>query len=117
MQTEANFRMLFEQFNEGKIRVRVGVLDHIVEIADRLMPVNEEDELEFLHERTPQTLIQNTLTAWNCPDVRRASRMASFGATSASRQQAASRNDSVASDTATSGLSDSVTELLERCLD
>jgi len=47
MQSEANLRMLIEQFNERKIAMRICVLDYIVEIADRLMSVNEENELKF----------------------------------------------------------------------
>ena len=47
MQTHADRRMAREDLNERQIRLRVGALNHVVEVSNRLMRVNEEDKLEF----------------------------------------------------------------------
>ena len=49
MQAHANRRMAREDLNERQIRLRVGALDHVIKISDRLMRVNEEDKLKFRH--------------------------------------------------------------------
>jgi hypothetical protein len=47
VKSHANGRMARENFDEGKIAARVGAFEHVVEIPDRLVRVNQEHELEF----------------------------------------------------------------------
>ena len=49
MQTHANGRMAREDLNERQVGLRVGALDHVVKVSDRLVRVNEEDKLKFRH--------------------------------------------------------------------
>ena len=57
-----------ENFDEGQIGSRVGALEHVVEIPDRLMRVNQEDELEFPHRLTSLAALQDNLIRRNCTD-------------------------------------------------
>jgi hypothetical protein len=41
--------MTLEHLNKGKIGMRVGALEHLLEVAHRLVRVNEEDELKLRH--------------------------------------------------------------------
>ena len=47
MHAEADRRMLREHIEKGQIALRVGALDHIVEVADGLVRVDEESQLEL----------------------------------------------------------------------
>ncbi len=49
MQTHADRRMAREDLNERQIRLRVGTLNHVIKVSNRLMRVDEEDKLEFRH--------------------------------------------------------------------
>jgi hypothetical protein len=57
-----------ENFEEGQIRTRVGALEHVVKIPDRLMRVNQENELEFPHRLTSLAALQDNLIPRNCTD-------------------------------------------------
>jgi hypothetical protein len=41
--------MPLEDLQKRQIGLRVGALDHVIEISNRLMRVDEEDKLEFRH--------------------------------------------------------------------
>ena len=44
-----------EHFDERQVGIFVGAFEYVVEISDRLMRVNQENELEFPHRRTSGT--------------------------------------------------------------
>ena len=52
MQAEADAGMAGEHVDEGKIGILIRAFEHVVEISDRLMGVNQEDEFEFPQRRT-----------------------------------------------------------------
>ena len=47
VQADANFGMSFQDFDEGQIAVRVGLLEDMVEIANGLVRVDKEDQMEL----------------------------------------------------------------------
>ena len=53
VQADADRGMAFKYFDERQVGIPVCAFEHSVEIADRLVGVDQEDELEFLH-REPQ---------------------------------------------------------------
>jgi hypothetical protein len=48
MQAETHSRMPFDMFNEGKVGSGVGLFEDMLEIAARLMGVDEKREMKFL---------------------------------------------------------------------
>jgi hypothetical protein len=48
MQAGMDDRMFLEEFDEGEIRVLVGLFEHMAEIAARLVSVNQKDELKAI---------------------------------------------------------------------
>ena len=55
VQAQANAWMPKQTFDEGQIRAPVGLLQYGIEITDRLVSVDQEDETELGQLRTPQT--------------------------------------------------------------
>jgi hypothetical protein len=49
VQTDADGRMAREDLNERQIGLRVGALNHVIEVSHWLMRVNEQDKLKFRH--------------------------------------------------------------------
>ena len=47
VKTYVHLGMFFQDLDERQIAARVGLLEHMVEIADRLMRVNEENQMEL----------------------------------------------------------------------
>src|SRR5580658_10068105 len=60
VQAEADAGMARKHFNEGKVGILVGAFEHVVEISDRLMGVDEEDELEFRQRQT--SMVEHRIT-------------------------------------------------------
>jgi hypothetical protein len=52
VQTDANSRMPRQAFHKGEIRLAIGALENPVKIADGLMRVNQENEMELRHANT-----------------------------------------------------------------
>jgi len=48
VKAEVNFGVRFEVLDEGEIRCLVGLFEDMLEIAARLVCVNEQGEMEFL---------------------------------------------------------------------
>src|ERR1700691_5411030 len=48
--------MVREHFDERQVGIFVGAFKYVVEISDRLVRVNQENQLEFSHLRTSRTL-------------------------------------------------------------
>src|SRR5579872_501507 len=48
VQAQVDARMLFKEFDKGKIRISVGFFEHVTEIAAWLMGVNEQNEMKAL---------------------------------------------------------------------
>src|ERR1700722_18347374 len=49
VQPHANRRMAAQKLDERQIRLRIRALEYVVEISDRLVRMDQEDELEFRH--------------------------------------------------------------------
>ena len=47
MKTGMHIRMPFEDFDERQIAARIGLLENMVKIANGLMRVNEENQMEL----------------------------------------------------------------------
>ena len=47
VQADVNVGVSFQDFDEGQITVRVGLLEDMVEIANGLMRVDEEDQMHL----------------------------------------------------------------------
>ena len=54
MESEANAGMAFESFQERQIAATVGLLENVLEIPNRLVRVDQQDEPESGH-RGPQS--------------------------------------------------------------
>src|ERR1700723_394528 len=52
VETHANRGMTRKHFNEWQVGIRVGAFKYVVEISDRLMCVNQENQFKFAHQRT-----------------------------------------------------------------
>ena len=49
MQTHVDGRVARKDLDERQIRLRVGALNHVIKVSNRLMRMDEEDKLEFRH--------------------------------------------------------------------
>jgi len=61
VKAHADQRVPRQDFQEGKIRSRVGALQHVVKIADGLVRVNQEDKLELSHRHLTEDLQDNLI--------------------------------------------------------
>ena len=52
--------MTRKNFNERQVAIRVGAFKYVVEISDRLMCVNQENQFKFPHQRTSGTVYSIT---------------------------------------------------------
>ncbi len=48
MQAETNTRVFLEMFQERKVGIAVSLFEHVLEIAARLVRMNEQGEMEIL---------------------------------------------------------------------
>ena len=60
VQSDANRRMTRENLDERQIGLRVGAFDYVIKVSNRLMRVNQKDELKFRHQGLAEAITRIT---------------------------------------------------------